>query len=80
LSRRQGDQIGRIVACWEILFFGQLFCKWQMQHKSLGYFFHGEVNVLFFTKMGWAIFWAICSQAHVVTLLEGKGEPNLIKY
>jgi hypothetical protein len=51
-----------------------------MQHKSLGYFFHGEVNVLFFTKMGWAIFWAICSQAHVVTLLEGKGEPNLIKY
>jgi hypothetical protein len=35
--------------------------------------FHGSVYALFVNpKMGWATFWAIFSQTHLVTLLGGK--------
>jgi hypothetical protein len=27
VARHQGDQIGRIFACWEVVYFGRLFLK-----------------------------------------------------
>jgi hypothetical protein len=33
-------------------------------------FSHGKSDVLMSTKMGWATFWAIFSQTHLVTLAE----------
>jgi hypothetical protein len=35
----------------------------------LATFFHGKDYVLYCQKMGWATFWAIFSQTHLVTLL-----------
>jgi hypothetical protein len=35
----QGDQIGRILASWAVVYFGQVFLNLQKKRKSLGYSF-----------------------------------------
>jgi hypothetical protein len=36
--------------------------------KMRATFFHVKMYALMLTKMGWAAFWAICWQTHLVTL------------
>jgi hypothetical protein len=47
------------------------------------YFFRGKSFVLIMTKMGWATFWAIYSQTHLVTLIVSEKKlpptPYLLK-
>jgi hypothetical protein len=38
LGRRQGDQIGRIFACWAVVYSGQVFWKLQNKPQFLGLF------------------------------------------
>jgi hypothetical protein len=38
--------------------------------------FRNQIYVLFFTKMGWATFWAIASQTHLVALLASVFEKK----
>jgi hypothetical protein len=61
ISDKQGDQIGRIVVYWAIILSGQFL--------SLNFwttYFQNKICVLMLTKMGWATFWAIFSQIHLV--------------
>jgi hypothetical protein len=48
----------------------KIHCFNSQYHKFLATFFHGSsyVRINFGTKTGWAILWAIFSQAHLVTL------------
>jgi hypothetical protein len=65
----QGDQIGRIFAKWDIIFFGQ-FSKLTETAQIFGLLLFSEKNVyLFWQKMGTAAFWAIFSHSNLVTLL-----------
>jgi hypothetical protein len=63
-SFKQGDQMGRIFACWEIVFFENY-----KSGPNMGNFFRGKSNA---SKMGWATFWAIFSHAHPATLTPCK--------
>jgi hypothetical protein len=56
----QGDQIGRILANWAIVFFGQFFVNYRSR-PVLGLLFGAvkSMYVLIVTKMGRATFWAI---------------------
>jgi hypothetical protein len=67
---RQGDQIGRIFAYWAVYYFWQLFDNYR-RNKKIGLLFTMEqaTYVLILTKKGWATFWAIFSQTHLVTLV-----------
>jgi hypothetical protein len=64
----QGDQIGRIFAFWAIIWL-QNTLSYRSRPMFGGTFFHGKINVSVLTKIGWATFWAICTQTNPVTLL-----------
>jgi hypothetical protein len=63
--QNQGDQIGRIFPYWVTVYFGRFLRNYRSK-------FLVTVPVkfvyLFLKKTGWAAFWAIFSQAHLVTL------------
>jgi hypothetical protein len=65
LFQEQGDQIGRIFACWVIVgFIGQFFTIMKLP-IFLSYFLPRQKNfVVIFKKMGWAAFWEILKQTH----------------
>jgi hypothetical protein len=64
LQREQGDQgdpIGRSFACWAIVYFWGVF--WKLQKPNFLRHIPGEkCDVLIFTKIGLATFWAIFSK------------------
>jgi hypothetical protein len=66
----QGDQIGRIFAQWVIVYFGQLLENYRSIPHVSGYFIPWiSLGIHFDKKTGWATFWAIFSQTHLVTLV-----------
>jgi hypothetical protein len=66
----QGDQIGRIFAQRAIGYYGQFFSEnYRSGPHFLSTFSKSNDYVLILTKMGWATFWAIFSQTHLVTLV-----------
>jgi hypothetical protein len=67
LPSPQGDQIGRIFAHWAIVFFGQLLKITEVAQIFDALLFKGERYKLILRKTGWATFWAIFSQTHLVT-------------
>jgi hypothetical protein len=66
----QGDQIGRIFAYCAIVFFEQFSEKYKSSPISRATYFQG---INFDKKMGWATFWAIMYQTHLVALNWKKG-------
>jgi hypothetical protein len=68
LAGHQSDQIGRIFTHWVIIYFGQFFLMIEVARFG-NTFFHEKGCALILTKMGWASFWVIFSQVHLVTLL-----------
>jgi hypothetical protein len=67
--RHQGDQIGRVLAYWAVVYFGCfLFTVVVAQIHGL-LFSQCFSSALILTKTGWATFWATFSQTHLVTLL-----------
>jgi hypothetical protein len=64
----QGDQMRRIFAQCAIVYFGQLFKNYTCSPKVWAALFQRIDYVLISTKMDGATFWAIFSQAHLVTL------------
>jgi hypothetical protein len=73
----QGDQIGRILAHWVGFYFGQVFKNYiRSPHFGLLLCVVKALNY-FRQKVGWALFWAIFSQTHLVTLLSLDSESRL---
>jgi hypothetical protein len=66
----QGDQIGIFFAHWEIVSFGQFCENYKSSPNFWANFFRRKSNLD--KKMGWATFWAIFAQTHLVTLIEEK--------
>jgi hypothetical protein len=64
----QGDQIGRIFAYCVTVCFGQFFENKRNSRHFWNTFFTVKMYSNFGEKMGWASFWAIFSQTHLVTL------------
>jgi hypothetical protein len=73
----QGDQIGRIFRLLGERLLRLAFRKLQKYVAQFsGYFFHGtKIKNWFWGKMGLATFWAILSQARLVTLQVGEQSP-----
>jgi hypothetical protein len=69
---RQGDQIGRIFANLAIVYKGQLSKIYKSSPKILATSSAEKSYVVILTKRGWAMFWAIFSQTHLVTLACGR--------
>jgi hypothetical protein len=66
----QGDQIGRIFACWVTCFLWVVFVKITKVAQYLGYIFQGKRYEEIFKNMYWATFWATISQMLLVTLFK----------
>jgi hypothetical protein len=65
----QGDLFGRIFAYWATFFFGQFFFNFIQTGPNCCYFLSKVKSfVLILQNKGWAKFWAIFSQTHLVTL------------
>jgi hypothetical protein len=72
LWMEQGDQIGRIVAFWVIVYFGQFFVSTINVTHIFALFFPTYrlyVKLLVLTKMHWATLWTIFSQTHQGSML-----------
>jgi hypothetical protein len=65
--QNQGDRIGRIFTYWVIVYFEQFFEK-DKRNTKFGQVCPLVKVVYYLTKMGWAPFWAIFPQTHLVTL------------
>jgi hypothetical protein len=66
----QGDQIGRIFAYWAIVKFKLFYVKYKSSSNFGRTFFHRKKCCIYFDKKtGWATFWAIFSQTHLVNLV-----------
>jgi hypothetical protein len=75
--RDQGDQIGRISDKWEVAYFGQIFENHRSSPRFLATcYLIVDSCINFDKKVVWASFWAIFSQAHLVTLF-GMNPPRL---
>jgi hypothetical protein len=70
VTRKQGDKIGRFFEQRVNVYFGQFLFSEVAQNFGLCLFFLGNLDYIVLTKVGWATFWAIFSQTHLVTLLE----------
>jgi hypothetical protein len=69
-ARHQGDQIGLIFPHRAIFSHMKFFFENYKSSPHFGAtFFRGYGYLSIITKMGWATFWAIFSQTHLVTLL-----------
>jgi hypothetical protein len=66
----QGVQIGRIFASWARVYLENVLESY-LSGTYLGLLFSWDkqLSVNFDKKMGWATFWAILSQTHLVTLV-----------
>jgi hypothetical protein len=74
LAYSQGNQIGRIVAFWAIVFIGYIIGNYRSTASSLATFFHETSHVSILTKTGWATLWAIFTQTHLVALLKASAD------
>jgi hypothetical protein len=76
LTRKQGDQIGRIFAQWAIAYFGQ----WFENYRSSAYFWatffpQYQLSINFYKKIVWATFsalfqkliWSSCTESIPIT-------------
>jgi hypothetical protein len=64
-----GDLIERNLVPLAIVYFWQIFRKFQKKPKSLGYFFSQEkLGIIFAKNVDWATFWVIFVQTYFVTL------------
>jgi hypothetical protein len=74
LGEGQGDQIGRIFACWAIGYFWWLFENERRRKNNWATGFQRKSYLLIVPKkMGWASFWATFSKTCLVTLERGWG-------
>jgi hypothetical protein len=53
--QKQGDQIGRIFACWAIVYLGQVFENYKSSPNSWAFFVHGT-NYAYIFKRFWVTF------------------------
>jgi hypothetical protein len=66
---QQGNQIVQFFVYWAIVYFRQFFENYRSSLDCWATFFKLLTYVLIVTKMGWAAFWAMLSQTHLVTLM-----------
>jgi hypothetical protein len=72
----QGDQIGRILAYCGVVYFWLLFEKDKSISSYWDTIFHETNYVSILTKAGWATFYAILSQTHMVTHFTSQTKLN----
>jgi hypothetical protein len=67
------------LANWAIVYFRQFSENYRSVAHILGYFFHSASYALILTKVGWAEFWAIFSQTHLVTLDKAYRKQSFVE-
>jgi hypothetical protein len=77
-SKRENENVIHrrplIIPADRVTGFGRIFTNWMIVY--FGQFLHGKIMYEFGPKIGWATFWAISSQTHLVTLLTSKIGSN----
>jgi hypothetical protein len=71
-GRQQGDKIVRIFAQRAIAYFRQFHKNYRGGPIFWDSFFRSIAYVLILTKIGWATFWGVFLQTHLVALAESQ--------
>jgi hypothetical protein len=70
VDQNQGDQIGRIFACWVSVNFGHFFENYRSIPIFGGFFLHGKSYVFVLRKKWVGPLWAIFSQTRLTPLFK----------